>query len=418
MSPANPSTSPEGANSTGRARIVVVDDSRTQAAMLRVLLQQNGYEVFTAFDGEQALRAVDEHQPDVVVADIVMPVMDGYAMCQSIKADPILAQTPIILLTALQDPTDIVRGLQAGADYYLTKPYQPDYLLSTLENVLSRPETSNRTEDALEVEVQGQRYYVRSSRQQMLNLLLSTYGSAVQQNYVLTQTQHELRTLNEKLLAQRQQIEAQQRELREINESLKKQATRDSLTGLRNRRAMLERFHEELDRARRRQEPLSLALLDVDAFKLFNDTFGHPTGDAVLRAVADLIESHARVTDLAARYGGEEFVLILPATDASTALCATERVREAIASAPWTERPITISAGIATLTPQYLRLPESPDASKPTESKEPDELTVLLARADAALYASKNAGRNRCTHADYLTQPLNETNTLNSPLRP
>lgn len=406
MSSANPSTFSEGTNSSGRARVVVVDDSRTQAAMLRQLLQQNGYEVFTAFDGEQALRAVDEHQPDVVIADIVMPVMDGYEMCQTLKADPILAQTPVILLTALQDPTDIVRGLQAGADYYLTKPYQSDYVLSTLEGVLSRPETSARTEDALEVEVQGQRYYVRSSRQQMLNLLLSTYGSAVQQNQVLTHTQHELRTVNEKLIGQRQQIEAQQRELREINERLKKQATRDSLTGLRNRRAMLERFHEELDRARRRQEPLSLALLDVDAFKQFNDTFGHQAGDVVLREVADLIESHARVTDLAARYGGEEFVLLLPATDASTALSATERVREAIASAPWCERPVTISAGIATLTPEALRTPETPDDAppKPADPREPNELTVLLARADAALYTSKKAGRNRSTHANNLPQ--------------
>ncbi|RYD89143.1 MAG: response regulator, partial [Sphingobacteriales bacterium] len=197
---ANSHTSSDITNPSSRARIVVVDDSRTQAAMLRQLLQQNGYEVFTAFDGQQALHAVDEHQPDVVIADIVMPVMDGYEMCQRLKADPVAAQTPVILLTALQDPSDIVRGLQAGADYYLTKPYQAEYVLRTLDNVLAQPDSANQNEDALEVEVQGQRYIIRSGRQQMLNLLLSTYGSAVQQNYVLTQTQHELRTLNEKLL--------------------------------------------------------------------------------------------------------------------------------------------------------------------------------------------------------------------------
>ena len=92
-----------------RARIVVVDDSRTQAAMLRQLLQQNGYEVVMAFDGQQGLCAVDEHQPDLVIADIVMPVMDGYTMCQALKTDSIKAQTPVILLTALHDPTDIKR---------------------------------------------------------------------------------------------------------------------------------------------------------------------------------------------------------------------------------------------------------------------------------------------------------------------
>ncbi|BCM92583.1 phytochrome-like protein cph2 [Abditibacteriota bacterium] len=408
MSLANSSTSTDITHSSGRARIVIVDDSRTQAAMLRQLLQQSGYEVFIAFDGKQALQAVDEHQPDVVIADIVMPVMDGYAMCQALKSDPIVAQTPVILLTALQDPTDIVRGLQAGADYYLTKPYQPDYLLATLEGVLSRPDTSGQNENALEVEVQGHRYLIRSGRQQMLNLLLSTYGSAVQQNQVLTQTQHKLRTLNEKLIAQQQQIEAQQRELRENNQRLKKQATRDSLTGLRNRRAIIERFHEEIERARRRKEPLSLALLDVDQFKLFNDTFGHPAGDIVLREVADLIESRARVSDLAARYGGEEFALLLPATDASAARLVTERVRESIANAYWPQRRITVSIGIATLTADALYASQDTnntpaEGQRPTDAAEgPVELTLLLARADAALYASKHAGRNCTTHADDL----------------
>ncbi len=374
--------------------------------MLRQLLQQNGYEVFTAFDGQQALDAVDEHQPDVVIADIVMPVMDGYAMCQALKSDPMSAQTPVILLTALQDATDIVRGLQAGADYYLTKPYQQDYVLMTLESVLARPENSTQSEDALEVEVHGQRYLIRSGRQQMLNLLLSTYGSAVQQNLVLTQTQHQLRTVNEKLVAQQQQIEAQQRELRESNRRLKKQATRDPLTGLRNRRAMIERFCEEIERARRRAEPLSLALLDVDQFKLFNDTFGHPAGDMVLQGVADLIESRARVSDLTARYGGEEFALLLPATDADAALVVTERVREAIANAPWPQRSITISIGIATLEVEALGAPATNSPHKFDDSAtEPNELTLLLARADAALYASKNAGRNRSTHVNDLNYP-------------
>ena len=317
-----------------RARVLVVDDSRTQAAMLRQLLQRSGFEVLMAFDGKQGLRAAKEHRPDLVIADIVMPIMDGYAMCQALKADPTCAQMPVILLTALHDPTDIVRGLQAGADYYLTKPYQGDYLLSRVEGVLSRPDNLNSSEDALEVEVEGQHYLIRSGRQQMLNLLLSTYGSAVQQNAVLTHTQNELRTVNEKLVAQRQQNEAQERELREINARLHLQATRDPLTGLRNRRAMIERFNEESDRARRRHEPLSIALVDVDHFKTFNDSFGHPAGDIVLQEVAQLLESHARVSDLVARYGGEEFVLLLPATDVPSRITAANTSSARARSAP------------------------------------------------------------------------------------
>lgn len=407
MSFVNRNTPSDLTNSSGRARVVVVDDSRTQAAILRQLLQQNGYEVFTAYDGQQALQAVDEHQPDIVLADIVMPVMDGYAMCQALKADPIAAQTPVILLTALQDPTDIVRGLQAGADYYLTKPYQDNYLLATLSSVLSRPDSAAQNEDALEVEVQGHRYLIRSGRQQMLNLLLSTYGSAVQQNHVLRQTQHQLRAVNEKLTAQQQQIEAQQRELREINGQLKKQATRDSLTGLRNRRALIERFYEEIDRARRHNDPLSLALLDVDQFKPFNDTFGHPAGDVVLKGVADLIESRARASDLAVRYGGEEFALLLPATDAASARRVVERVRASIANAPWPQRSITISAGIATLDKDSLgkydeSVRKSAAVNRHDSTEVPEELTLLLARADVALYTSKHEGRNRSLHFDDL----------------
>ncbi len=368
-----------------RARIVIADDSRTQATLLHHLLQQNGYEVFSGADGQEALDAVTQHQPDIVISDILMPVMDGYELCQRLKADPVAAQTPVILLTALNDPTDIVRGLQAGADYYLTKPFSSPYLLSTVAGVLARPDTSGQGEDALEVEVNGERYLIRSGRQQMLNLLLSTYGSAVEQNQELLRAQHELRTLNDKLLAQKTQIEAQQRELREANIRLHREATRDSLTGLRNRRAFTERLHEEVDRARRRNEPLSLVMLDVDSFKSFNDTYGHPAGDEVLQEVARRLEHHARVSDFAARYGGEEFTLLLPDTDGPTALRVAERLRETVAAMPWPRRPITISIGIATFS-----------ANTPTH----DDLTVLIARADAALYASKNAGRNRSTHAD------------------
>lgn len=393
-------------NSSRGARVVVVDDARTQAAMLRQLLQQNGYEVFCAFDGQEGLQVVAEVQPDIVIADIVMPVLDGYAMCQALKDDPLTAQTPVILLTSLQDATDIMCGLQVGADYYLTKPYQPDYLLSTIADVLSRSGGILQSENApeVEVEVQGQHYIIRASRQQMLSLLLSTYGSAVQQNQVLRQAQLELYELNGKLLAQQQQIEAQQRELREINARLLDQATRDPLTGLRNRRAMVERFREEADRARRRNEPLSLALLDVDHFKVFNDTFGHPAGDGVLQQVARLLESCARSSDIVARYGGEEFVLVLPSTDITSAREVGERVLSLIANAPWSARPITVSVGLATLTPQELTahgqmMVEKNAPRQPTHiEEETNELTVLLARADAALYASKRQGRNCCTH--------------------
>jgi diguanylate cyclase (GGDEF)-like protein len=178
----------------------------------------------------------------------------------------------------------------------------------------------------------------------------------------------------------------QQRELREANALLRTQATRDTLTGLRNLRALRERMSEEIERARRHKEPLSLLLLDVDRFKQYNDTFGHPAGDDVLCKVARVMEDQARGTDFVARYGGEEFVILLPNTTVEAARVAAERVRAAIECASWTQRPVTASIGVATT-----------DASDA-------EAAVLLAQADTALYAAKAQGRNRTAHVQDLPQ--------------
>lgn len=359
--------------------VLIVEDSRTQAAVLRHLLQQNGYEAVVATDGREALVLAHQRKPDLVVSDILMPVMDGYATCHAIKTEANLADVPVMLLTSLSDTTDIVKGLQAGADYYLTKPYDPPYLVSMIKSIISqKPQNTASMNEAIEVEVEGQHYLIGAGRRQMLNLLLSTYSNAVLQNRLLLQKQHELRTLNTQLNAQREQIEAQQRELREANMLLRNQATRDSLTNLRNFRALKERLAEEVERTKRHKEPLSLLLLDVDRFKQFNDTFGHPAGDEVLYQVARLMEEQARGSDFVARYGGEEFVILLPNTTEEQARAAAERVRVAIEQAAWKKRPVTASIGVATST-------EFDGAA-------------LLAQADIALYASKEGGRNRVTH--------------------
>jgi diguanylate cyclase (GGDEF)-like protein/PAS domain S-box-containing protein len=170
-------------------------------------------------------------------------------------------------------------------------------------------------------------------------------------------------------------LEFQKAELEAMNRELEARATTDGLTGLRNHRAFQERLAAEIALAERREGSLSLVLLDVDDFKHYNDTFGHPAGDAVLREIARLIEAEARASDLAARYGGEEFVLILPGTDGAGAEAIAERLRRAVADAVWPRRPVTISLGVATLGPGQ-------------------DGGALIARADEALYESKAAGRN------------------------
>jgi diguanylate cyclase (GGDEF)-like protein len=142
----------------------------------------------------------------------------------------------------------------------------------------------------------------------------------------------------------------------------------------------------------RHRTPFSLIMLDVDRFKQFNDSFGHPAGDEVLRRIAHLMEEGARVSDFVARYGGEEFAILLSNTAEDTARVAGERVREAIEKGQWPQRAMTASIGVATM--DYS---ESTGIS--THGTIEAEATTLIKLADAALYASKANGRNRVTHA-------------------
>lgn len=152
-------------------------------------------------------------------------------------------------------------------------------------------------------------------------------------------------------------------------------AVTDGLTGLKNHRFLQERILEEVGRAHRNGTPLCAIMLDVDSFKDYNDTFGHPAGDQVLKSVADILASNARGTDLVARYGGEEFVLLLPHAELSNATAVAQRIRTEIAGAPWPQRQITASLGVAELI-------------------DTDTAATLLDRADSALYRAKASGRN------------------------
>ncbi|WP_020475585.1 diguanylate cyclase [Zavarzinella formosa] len=171
-----------------------------------------------------------------------------------------------------------------------------------------------------------------------------------------------------------------QSEIEDTNAKLRKLATTDALTGVRNRAAFNERLSEEYDRAVRHQRPLSVLMMDVDHFKLFNDSFGHPAGDEVLRDVAASLQATVRTADIVARYGGEEFAVILPDADFAGAMVLAERCRRAIAMGTWDKHPVTMSVGVATLNPNIK------------------EASMLVRDADQALYRSKHAGRNRVSH--------------------
>jgi diguanylate cyclase (GGDEF)-like protein/putative nucleotidyltransferase with HDIG domain len=172
-----------------------------------------------------------------------------------------------------------------------------------------------------------------------------------------------------------------QAELVRQNKRLEALATTDDLTGLNNRRRFFEALESQYALASRQRSPLSLVMLDVDHFKSYNDTFGHPAGDEVLLGVAAVLREGCRAHDTAARYGGEEFIVLLSASGPVVSRGMAERLREAFELRDWPHRPITASFGVATMTTRTRRLEE------------------LVEQADRALYHSKHSGRNRVTHA-------------------
>ncbi|GEN82565.1 hypothetical protein SLU01_08770 [Sporosarcina luteola] len=185
----------------------------------------------------------------------------------------------------------------------------------------------------------------------------------------------------------RLELESKQNELLELNEKLQTLAVTDGLTGLKNRRYFQENLTLNVALHRKRLEPFSLLLIDIDHFKSINDNFGHMMGDKILEEFGRLLKDESRTNDIAARYGGEEFALILPNIDKSGALKIAEGIRLHVENTNWNLPNITISIGVAT------------SSSNDTES-------AIQLRADRALYTSKNRGRNQVTHASDLIRSL------------
>jgi PAS domain S-box-containing protein len=204
-----------------RTEVLIVEDSATQAEELKNILEKNDYAVSSAGDGEEALAVMRQHKPDIVISDVVMPKMDGYEMCKQIKKDKSLKNIPIILLTALFDTLDVIRGLECGADNFITKPYDEKYLLSRLRFIEANKKVQEmeKTRIGLIIVFAGRKYFITSNRLQILNLLLSTYEAAVQKNQGLSRLQDELKKLNEEL---EHRVKERTDELRIENEERKR----------------------------------------------------------------------------------------------------------------------------------------------------------------------------------------------------
>ena len=181
--------------------ILIVEDSSTQAEKLKYILEENGFHVFVAYNGKEAFGLLGKHKPAVVISDVLMPEMDGYQLCKKIKNDESLKDTPVILLTALSDTKDVLKGLECNADNFVTKPYEEKYLISKIRQTLktSKLRKSEKIQSGVEIVFSGQKFLITSERRQILDLLLSTYETAVRQNLELMKTRDELNALNEQL---------------------------------------------------------------------------------------------------------------------------------------------------------------------------------------------------------------------------
>jgi two-component system cell cycle sensor histidine kinase/response regulator CckA len=191
----------KGKSRNNQVEILIVEDSPTQAQQLRYFLEQHDFQISLAGNGKEALALLAKHKQEIVISDIIMPEMDGYELCRQIKADERLKNIPVILVTRLSEPRDVIRGLECGADNFITKPYDEKFLLSRIQYLILNRELRKRedVQMAIQISFAGEKYNITSDRLQILNLLLSTYEVALQKNIELTTAHNELRRLNERL---------------------------------------------------------------------------------------------------------------------------------------------------------------------------------------------------------------------------
>lgn len=190
--------------------ILIAEDSPTQALQLIMILEENGYNILHGINGKEALKLIDEDNlPQIIITDIIMPVMDGYELCRAVKNNCKTKDIPVILLTQLSNPDDVIKGLQAGADNFISKPYTEEFLFNRINDILLNCELRKRY-SSLDIEIEiffgGEKYKLNSNRMQILDLLLSTYHNAINKNKELEDKNNELKDLHKELKIKNDQL--------------------------------------------------------------------------------------------------------------------------------------------------------------------------------------------------------------------
>ena len=419
------------------AAVLIVDDAPANLSVLRKLMAGQGYQTFVATCGERALEIARRAHPDLILLDVVMPGMDGFETCRQLKLNAVTQRIPVIFMSAKTDTEDVVAGFDIGAVDYIGKPLRMAEVCARVRaqlqigsNSASQQEqaerlrsiVNNMAEGLLIIEVDGRIQFTNPACDRYLGYADNELAGAsiadllsplVAQEYLDyfalhaahpdTTHHHGTRevairhrdgasvsmdlTLTPMYLRQPLYIGLLHdiTHHKQSEDALQRAAYLDPLTKIANRRHFDNFLEKEWQRSVRSGAPLSLVVLDVDHFKLYNDSLGHPAGDLCLQQVAQALQSHAcRPTDLAARYGGEEFVLLFAETDVDAALPMAEAIRHHVetlrlphprsATSEW----ITVSIGVATIFPHLL-----------------DNKEALFVAADRAMYAAKEGGRNR-----------------------
>jgi len=182
--------------------ILIVEDTRLQAEILKDILQKRNFTIAVADNGKKALELVIQKKPDLIISDVIMPVMNGYDLCKEIKKNEHTRDIPLILLAALSDPKDVALALQSGADNFITKPYQADYILRQVKTILETPRDQPTTSPEIKpvkFSHGGQTYLISMDRPKILDFLLSAYEAAVMQHLEFQRSQSDLRAMNEKI---------------------------------------------------------------------------------------------------------------------------------------------------------------------------------------------------------------------------
>ncbi|MCX8026561.1 MAG: response regulator [Thermodesulfovibrionales bacterium] len=185
----------------GKYSILVVEDSITQAECLRYILAEQGYTVYVTSNGREALDFLANTKPSLVITDVVMPEINGYELCKAIKNNEDTKNIPVVLLTNLSEPDDVIMGLECGADNFITKPYEREFLLARIRYIIINMEMRKMTSTEMGIEIffGGKKQFITSNKIQILDLLLSTFENAIQKNKELEEKNIALRKAQENI---------------------------------------------------------------------------------------------------------------------------------------------------------------------------------------------------------------------------